>query len=120
MNFPSVLKNLRETYSVTQDELARHLKVSRPTIAGYETKNRQPDYEKLVKIANFFEVSIDYLLTGKNTQSTISVQPTRQISEKALDNNVLNSYRKLALESKQDVLKYIKLLRVKEQVEEKE
>ena len=46
MDFANTLKNLRESNNVTQDELAKYLKVSRPTIAGYETKNHQPDFER--------------------------------------------------------------------------
>lgn len=54
MNFGNNLKDLRETRNITQSQLAEYLQVSRPTIAGYETKNRQPDFEKLKKIADFF------------------------------------------------------------------
>ena len=46
MNFGNNLKDLRETRNVTQGQLAEYLQVSRPTIAGYETKSRQPDFEK--------------------------------------------------------------------------
>ena len=60
MNFGNNLKDLRETRNITQGQLAEYLQVSRPTIAGYETKSRQPDFEKLEKIANYFHVSIDY------------------------------------------------------------
>lgn len=47
MNFGNNLKDLRETRNITQGQLAEYLQVSRPTIAGYETKSRQPDFEKL-------------------------------------------------------------------------
>ncbi len=47
MGFSKRLKLLRKNADVTQDELAQYLQVSRSTIAGYETKNRQPDYDKL-------------------------------------------------------------------------
>lgn len=52
MNFGNNLKDLRETWNITQGQLAEYLQVSRPTIAGYETKSRQPDFEKLEKIVN--------------------------------------------------------------------
>ena len=54
MGFSKRLKLLRKNADVTQDELAQYLQVSRSTIAGYETKNRQPDYDKLYMIAQFF------------------------------------------------------------------
>ena len=108
MNFANTLKNLREANNVTQEQLAEHLKVSRPTIAGYETKSRQPDYERLEKIAEYFQVSIDYLIRGFTEEVRIPLK------ESTLDQEVLISYRKLSLESKQDVLKCIRLLELRD------
>ncbi len=104
MNFANTLKNLRESHDVTQEQLAEYLKVTRPTVAGYETKNRQPDYERLIKIADFFNVTVDYLLTGFNLPENAPV------NESSLDHEVILSYKKLPLCAKQDVLKYIRLL----------
>ncbi|WP_427339585.1 helix-turn-helix domain-containing protein [Caloranaerobacter sp. DY30410] len=62
MTFAERLKLLREEKGLTQQDIANILDVGRATIAGYETKGKQPDYEKLKKLADFFNVSIDYLL----------------------------------------------------------
>ena len=67
MTFGQNLKYLREIHHVKQDDLAAYLKVTRSAIAGYETRGKQPDYEKLIHIAKYFNVSVDYLLTGKQT-----------------------------------------------------
>ena len=64
MNFSNNLRTLRREKKVTQKHLAAHLCLSRSTIAGYETKSHQPDFATLEKLANFFEVSIDYLIIG--------------------------------------------------------
>jgi len=56
------LRQLREELSITQTDLALMLDVAPSTIATYETKNRVPEYRILVKIAQFFGVSTDYLL----------------------------------------------------------
>lgn len=109
MNFANTLKNLREINHVTQEQLAEYLKVSRPTVAGYETKSRQPDYERLVKIAEYFNVSVDYLMRGFKPENEIPVK------ESTLNQEVMISYRKLSLESKQDVLKYIRLLQLRDE-----
>ena len=74
MKFSSTLKELREQNHVTQNQLASHLKLTRSTIAGYETKGKQPDYERLLQIADYFHVSVDYLLAGSETNG-ISVPP---------------------------------------------
>lgn len=108
MNFANTLKNLREANNVTQEQLAEHLKVTRPTIAGYETKSRQPDYERLQKIADFFHVSIDYLIRGMDD---VKLTPMK---ENIVDQEVKMAYKNLSLESKQDVLKYINLLKLRD------
>ena len=48
------LKELREKYNITQQELSQHLKVSKGAIAMWETNKRSPDNEMLLNIANFF------------------------------------------------------------------
>ena len=62
MSLPQKLKTLRAEHNMTQAELGRQINVARATIAGYETRNRQPSYEKLTAIAETFQVSVDYLL----------------------------------------------------------
>lgn len=58
------LKKLRSTQNLSQQELADKLNISRGTYAHYEINKRQPDYNTLKKISDFFNVSIDYLITG--------------------------------------------------------
>jgi transcriptional regulator with XRE-family HTH domain len=61
--FAQRLRELREEKQITQKSLAEILGLSsRSTIANYEQNDREPDYETLIKIAKYFEVSIDYLL----------------------------------------------------------
>lgn len=69
-NFQNILKSLRKANGLTQDELAKILKISRSTIGMYENGSREPDYETLESIADFFNVDIDYLL-GRTSKTTI-------------------------------------------------
>lgn len=69
-SFQSVLKSLRKSFGLTQDEYANKLDVSRSTIGMYENGSREPDYETLEAIADFFNVDTDYLL-GRTTKTTI-------------------------------------------------
>lgn len=69
-NFQNMLKQLRKAKGLTQDELAKILKVSRSAIGMYENGSREPDYETLEIIADFFNVDIDYLL-GRTNKTTI-------------------------------------------------
>ncbi len=66
-DFNKVLKSLRLSKKLTQDELAKILKISRSTVGMYEKGDREPDYETLESIADYFNVSIDYLLGRENT-----------------------------------------------------
>ena len=67
-NFKNVFKLLRIKHGYTQDVLADMLGISRSAISMYENGNREPDLETLEKIADFFDVDIDYLL-GRSAKS---------------------------------------------------
>lgn len=56
------LKELREERGLSQMAAGTALGVSRSTIAGYETKGRQPDIGMLINISDYFDVSLDYLV----------------------------------------------------------
>lgn len=56
------LRNLRKSKNLTTKELGEIIGCSNPTITNYELGHRSPDVETLCKLADFFEVSIDYLL----------------------------------------------------------
>ena len=64
-NFKSVFKQLRMREGYTQDTLAEALGISRSAVSMYENGNREPDFETLEKIADFFNVDMNYLL-GKS------------------------------------------------------
>lgn len=100
-NFQSVLKSLRKANGLTQDELAKILKISRSTIGMYENGSREPDYETLEAIADYFNVDIDYLL-GRTNKTTIIPNhyylndETRQIAQEAFENPELRTLFKVA------------------------
>lgn len=56
------LKKLRQERGILQRQLAEILKITQQTISLYESNKREPDAETLSKIADFFGVTIDYLL----------------------------------------------------------
>lgn len=62
------LKELRELKKISRAEFAEKMKLSYWAISKYETDERTPDSETLGKIADFFDVSIDYLLGRTNTK----------------------------------------------------
>jgi len=60
--FGARLKKERESRDLSQQELANRLNLSQSSIAYYEKDKKQPPQNTLAKIADFFEVSVDYLL----------------------------------------------------------
>lgn len=62
------IRELRKKCGITMKELGAAIGVAESTISQYETGKRQPDYETLLKIAEFFGVTTDYLLTGEDTK----------------------------------------------------
>ena len=56
------LRKLRQEQQLTQEELAKKLNITRTTYANYEVGNTAPDLKMLCFIADYFQVSIDYLL----------------------------------------------------------
>lgn len=56
------LKELRKQKHISQIKLAMDLSVSQNTISRYEQGEREAGYDMLVKIADYFNVSVDYLL----------------------------------------------------------
>lgn len=73
--FSERLRRLRMEKGITQKELADRLHISRSTIAGYESLGKEPDGEKLCALADFFGVSVDYLLGVTDSRELTSPAP---------------------------------------------
>lgn len=66
MNIGEKIYNLRKKKNLSQEELASVLNVSRQTISKWETGESNPDIDKIVLLCNFFEISTDEFLRGKD------------------------------------------------------
>ncbi len=60
------LKELRKARGISQLKLAMDLSLNQNSISRYETGMREADYTTLIRIADYFDVSIDYLLGRTN------------------------------------------------------
>ena len=60
--FGKILRFIRLERGLSQKKLSSDLKVSNQSISAWETGTNEPDYDTLVKIAKYFEVSVGYLL----------------------------------------------------------
>ena len=65
MKIGQKLKDLRVGEKLTQQELADILNIGRVNYTRYETDKVRPDYETLIKIADFYDVSLDEIFDRK-------------------------------------------------------
>ena len=81
------LAELREEKGLKQRELADKLHLSKSTISTYERDKHCPEYKILIRIANYFDVTTDYILDNSNKKQ----------SDKLLDKKLLDicSYREI-------------------------
>ena len=66
------LRQLRLDKRLRQDQVARLVGVSKGAISAYETDIRQPSYDVLIRLANLYRVSADYLL-GRTDDRTLDI-----------------------------------------------
>ncbi len=67
--FHERLRHLRTIKGLSQKFVAEKIGVKNNTLSGYESGRREPDTETLVKLADLYEVSLDYLLRGEEYKS---------------------------------------------------
>jgi transcriptional regulator with XRE-family HTH domain len=67
VNYGERISELREQHGWTQEELATSVGITRAALSHYEKNRRKPDFETLTRLADLFDVSIDYLI-GRTTQ----------------------------------------------------
>lgn len=73
MAFAAMLKQLRAENRLSQKDIADYLGITRQAVASYELAKREPDYEVLKKLADYFDVSIDYLLGRANCKDVNAI-----------------------------------------------
>lgn len=103
------LKAARKKSGKTQKEVAKGIGIGQGTYKNYETGAREPNGETLVAIANYFDVSTDYLL-GRPTAQPPTDALERLFTEKsfsALEEELLRKYMELPHEARQAVVRFI-------------
>ncbi|OAO79855.1 helix-turn-helix domain-containing protein [Anoxybacillus flavithermus] len=85
------LKRLRLEKKLTQEELGKKINVTKVSISGYENGNRTPDTETLQKLADFFNVTTDYLL-GRTDDPNPPGNDNEELGTLARINQLIKEY----------------------------
>ena len=71
MEIGKTIQDLRKRKGLSQEELAEKIDVSRQAVSKWENGSSVPDVEKIIALSDFFQVSTDYMLKGKETEKNI-------------------------------------------------
>jgi len=71
MNLSEKILKLRKSKGMSQDELGEKLSVSRQSVSKWESGQVTPELDKIIKIANIFDVTTDYLLMPSETDELL-------------------------------------------------
>ena len=69
VSFGDILRNLLSDRGITQKQLAKNLNIAASTLGNYIQDSREPDFKTLKQLADYFQVSIDYLLYHRSPKA---------------------------------------------------
>ena len=100
------LKQLREEFNMTQQELANKLDCAKSSIAMYEKGSRKPSLDILIKLAEFFNCSIDYILNLSEVRSNDHFHDPFDLSEMGIN---IQDYTPPTYKQKEQLAELIKI-----------
>lgn len=98
-SFTDKLYELLEESGLNRKQFAEKCGIPYPTVIGWTNLNRLPDYAALMKIADFFDCSVDYLMNRQDDVGNITVVRSLSNDEEKL----LTAYKRLTPAQKQAV-----------------
>ena len=105
--FAERLKYLRSIANISQQKAADKIGISRGVLSHYENSTREPDTAMMLKIAEFYDVSLDYLLGSNNVHKS-------QIDCSKFEGSVIENFLELSDSGQKDIAKYIDVMLVYE------
>lgn len=114
MKFGSILRELREEKDLLQVDLAKKLNITSQSLSQYELSKRMPDIEMINRLADFFNVSVDYLLGRTDIENSSILHVKKDETEYSVHNEISDEIGKLSPESQEDLEAYIKLLKLRD------
>lgn len=87
------LKSLRQQKKLSQQKLADYLQLSQQSIYKYENGLAEPDLDTLIRMADFFDTSVDYLIGYSDYERKVQPYTESHLSETELEH--MSAYRTL-------------------------
>lgn len=95
------IAELRKKRGLNQETLAGHLGITRASLSHYETNRREPDYTLLNRIADYFRVSIDYLMgRDQNPGRALSPEVSDFLNRVELDDESVTEKYELTVDGR--------------------
>ncbi len=117
MEFGEIISALRTEKGIYQKELADYLKVSIGTVSNYEQGIHNPDFNTLCSIADFYEVSLDYLL-GRTCIRASAETLNQRLTDNYTTADLLNTALQLDSAGTRSLVEYLELLLLKQEHQE--
>ena len=99
------LKKLRQEYGISQQKLADIILVSQQSVNKYENKDIEPDIDTLIKIADFFGISLDYLVGRTEIREMADRDRMSDLSSD--EAKAVREYRKLTDKQKKCIIELL-------------
>lgn len=106
---------LRTQSDIGQKEFAKYLHVSTSTVSNYENNIYEPNLPTLLKIADYFNVSIDYLLNRTKYIYPLSILEKPMVSDYTYS-TILNTVIQLSSASRTDLINYLDMLSLRDHI----
>lgn len=115
MEIGKLLAQLRKERGLLQKEVANHLNMTVATISNYEKGVHLPDLNTLIVLADFFDVSTDYLLQRTDYKASISTLNHQLLADYTVS-DLLNTVIELDTSTMQALLDYYELLMLRNSI----
>ena len=119
MEVGEILMELRKEKNIGQKELAAYLRLSTGTISNYENGVHSPDLNTLCKLADYFEVTTDYLL-NRTTYRYTSQKMEQRLNQEYTLSDVVDTVLCCDSSSVNQLMEYAQYLQYKKRKEEEE
>lgn len=100
------LKELREERHLTQNDIAKEIKTSQTNIGRWEKELNEPAASFLIRLADFFQCSTDYLLGREDDLGNITIQTEKPAPLPQDEQELLNIYQALSPAHRSQILEY--------------